>query len=643
MFDLFRSRDKAVRILLGAILAVVALSMVTYLIPGGPTMGSGGGDTNIAKVGDQNVTMLEAQKAVQNGLRGANLPAAYYSVYAPRIIDSLINDRALAYEARRQGFRISDEDINVAVQNQLPPGYFADGKLVKKAELEAGLAAQGMTVADLRDEIGRQLLVSRFRSIALEGTVVSPQEIEQAYREKNDKVKIEYVILTQSKFESQVKTDDAAIKQYYEKNQRMFQTPAKKSFAYLVFDPNQVGSTIQVTDGDLLKEYNSNLDKYRTPERAMARHILLKTDDAKHNDAEIKAKIDGIEKQLRSGGDFAAIAKSVSEDTGSGAKGGDLGWVTHGQMVKPFEDAVFSQKPGVIGDPVKTQYGYHIIEVTQRESAHLRTFEEVKGELAAAYKQQRVNNLTQQLADKAMGDLRHDSAHPEKAAAAVNLPLQHAENVLPGDPLPQIGVAKEFDQATAGLNKNDVTQPIVIGGNRIVVAVVTNVIPAHPASLDEARPQVVKALQSESLEVLVSQKASDLLAKTKELKGDLKKAAASLGLEMKTSNEVDRAGQIEGIGSSTTLPDLFSKSVGDIIGPQTIEGNRVIAKVVSKSAADLSGLASQSAALRDEIKSKRARERNMMFEEGVRQKLTQEGKIKIHQDVIDRVVSAYRS
>jgi peptidyl-prolyl cis-trans isomerase D len=643
MFDLFRSRDKAVRILLGAILAVVALSMVTYLIPGGPTMGGTDTSANIATIGDIKVSMLDAQKAVQNGLRGANLPPAYYSVYAPRIIDSLINERALAYEARRQGFKISDEDINVAVQNQLPPGYFADGKLVKKAELEAGLAAQGMTVADLRAEIGTQLLVSRFRSIALEGTVVSPQEIEQTYREHNDKVKVDYVILTPAKFESEVKMDPAALKQYYEKNQKLFQTPARKSFAYIVFDPGQIGATIQVSDADLLKEYNSNLDKYRTPERAMARHILLKTDDAKKNDAEVKAKIDGIEKQLRSGGDFAAIAKSVSEDTGSGAKGGDLGWISRGQMVKPFEDAVFSQKVGVIGDPVKTQYGYHIVQVTQRENAHLRTFEEVKPELAAAYKQQRVNSTTQQLADKAATDLKQDPTHPEKAATAVNLPLMHAENVLPGDPLPLIGVSKEFDQATAGLNKNDATPPVVIGGNRIVVAVVTGVIPAHPSSYEEALSDVKKGYQAESLEVLISQKASDLYSKTKAMNGDLKKAAASMGLEMKSSPEVDRAGSIEGIGSATTIPDLFTKPVGDLIGPQTVEGKRVLVKIVGKTQADLAGLAAQSATIRDEIKSKRARERNMMFEDGVRQKLTQEGKIKIHQDVIDRVVAAYRS
>src|ERR1700693_3986341 len=140
MFDLFRSRDKAVRILLGAILAVVALSMVTYLIPSGPTTGGSGVDSaSVAKVGDEEITVLMAQRAIQNALRGANLQPSFYSIYVPRIIDTLISSRAMAYEAKRQGFKVSDDDINLAVQNQLPPGFFQDGKLVRKADLEAAL------------------------------------------------------------------------------------------------------------------------------------------------------------------------------------------------------------------------------------------------------------------------------------------------------------------------------------------------------------------------------------------------------------------------------------------------------------------------------------------------------------------------
>jgi peptidyl-prolyl cis-trans isomerase D len=644
MFDLFRSRDKAVRILLGAILAVVALSMVTYLIPGGPaTGGASSNSDSVAKVGDEEITVLMAQKAIQNALRGANLQPSFYSIYIPRIIDSLINDRAMAYEAKRQGFKISDDDVNLAVQAQLPPGFFQDGKLVRRAELEAALAQQNMTVADLRSETQRELMVNRLRVIALEGTLVPLQQVEQEYRQRNEKVKIDYVLIPTSKFESEVKIDTAAMQDYYNKNKAMFRTPAKKSYAYMVFDPIQIATTIQLSDTDLRRAYESNLDQFRVPERAQARHILLMTDEKKKNDAEQKARAETILKQLRGGADFAELAKKVSEDTGSGAKGGDLGWVTRGQMVKPFEDAVFSQQPGVIGDLVKTQYGYHIVQVMVRENAHVRSFEEVKPEIERAAKQKRANDLTTQLADKAAADLRKDPTHADAVAAAVKEPLLRAENVAPGEALPQIGPSKEFDQAVSGLAKNGVTSPVVIGNNRLVVAVVTNVIDAHPSSFEESEAQIKKALTADRLEVLMSQKGSDLVAKTKALNGDLKKAAASMGLEMKTSPEVDRVASIEGIGTATSLQGLFEKPVGEILGPVTLDNQRVVAKIVSKTEPDAAGMATQVTAIRNDLKQKLARERNQIFEDGVRQSLEKEGKIKLHKDVIDRIVAGYRS
>lgn len=642
MFDLFRSRDKAVRILLGAILVVVALSMVTYLIPGsGSGSMTGGQDNVIATVGDQKITTLDAQKALQNVARGGQVPAQYLAIYAPQVVQSLIAERALAYEAQRQGIRVSDEDVNVSIQNSLPPGYFQDGKLVKKEQFEAALAAQNLTVADLKADTARQLLATRLRDIALEGTVVSPAEIEKIFRQRGQKAKIEYVIISPAKYQSEVKTDDAAMKQFYDKNHSQFQAPAKKSISYLVFDPAQIESSIQVSEADLQREYNANLDKYRVPERAKARHILFFTNKGQ-NEAQIKTKAEGVLKQLRSGADFAAIAKSTSEDPGSAPKGGDLGWITHGQMVKPFEDAVFSQKVGDIGDLVKTQYGYHIVQVQEKEQAHLRTFDEAKPEIAATYKKQRLNDVMQKALDKAQADLRRDPTHPEKAAADVNQPLQHVDNVTPGDPLPLIGVAKEFDQATGALGKNDVSQPITLPGNKTAIAVVTNVTPAHPASFDEAKPQIRQTLQSQGLEVILTEKSSDLIAKTKENGGDFAKAAKSMGLEVKTTPDFDRQGAVEGVGSATSLPDAFSKPVGSVFGPVNSQGNRVVGKVISRTEPNMSDLAAQSASIRDEIKSRRARERNSIFEDGVRQKLLKDGKIKVHQDVINRLVASYQ-
>jgi peptidyl-prolyl cis-trans isomerase D len=644
MFDLFRSRDKAVRILLGVILGVVALSMVTYLIPSGPgTGGTTGTGNSIAKVGDQDITVLTAQKEIQNALRGGKLPPQFYSMYVPRIIDSIITDRAMAYEAKRQGFKISDDDINSAIQEQLPPGFFQDGKLVKKDELEAALASQNMTIADMRNETERQLMVNRLRVIALEGTLVPQQAVEQEYRQRNEKVTIDYVVFNNSKFESQVKIDTPAEQDYYEKNKAMFRTPAKKNYAYLVFNPLEIAATIQISDADMRREYETNLDKFRIPERAQARHILIMTDEKKNNDAQSKAKAEGILKQLRGGADFADMAKKFSEDPGSGSKGGDLGWVTRGQMVKPFEDAVFSQKPGVIGDLVKTQYGYHIVEVTTRENAHVRSFEEVKPEIERNLRQQRVNTLTQQLADKAATDLRKDPSRAAAIAAEVKVPLQTADDIAPGSPLPGVGAAPELDQAASALNKNEVTAPIVIGGNRIVVAMVTGINPAHPSSFAEAEPQIRKALTAERLEALMVQKTSDLVAKTKAMNGDLKKAAASMGLEAKTSPELDRAASIEGIGATTSIAGLFDKPVGDIMGPITVQEQQVVLKILTKTEPDPAGMASQLTLIRNELKSKLARERNQIFEDGVRQALQKEGKIKIYQDVIDRIVAGFKT
>jgi len=639
MFDLFRSRDKAVRILLGAILVIVAFSMVTYLIPGSGTGNTSGQSNVIATVGDEKITAIDAQKAIQAVLRGGQMPAQYMSIYAPQIIQQLIGDRALAYEAKRQGIRVNEEDVNVAIQNQLPPGFFADGKLVKKAELDAALSQQGMTVADLKQDISRQLLVLRMRNIALEGTVVSPKEVEAEYRKRNELARLQYVILSPAKFESEVKTDDAAMHQYFDKNKAQFQTQAKKSISYLVFDPIAMEAGIQISDDDLRKVYNANQDKLRVPERAKARHILLMS---KGDDPVIRAKAEGLLQQIKAGGDFAAIAKANSQDPGSGQKGGDLGWVTRGQMVKPFEDAVFSLKPNEISGLVKTEYGYHIVQVMEKESAHLRTFEETKGEITAGYRKQRVNEVIQKEAEKAAAAMRKDPAHPEKAAAEVGQALQHADNVNAGDPLPLIGVSKEVDTAVQGLNKLEVSQPIVTGA-KIVVAEVTNVVAAHPSSFEESQPEIRKALQSQGMEVLLTRKASDLLAKTKELGGDLDKAAKSMGLEVKNSTDFDRQSAVEGVGSANLLPDAFLKPVGTVFGPITAQGNRIIAKVSGKTAADMSKLALTGPSIRDEIKSKRARERNAIFEDGVRQQLTKEGKIKTNQEAITRVIQGYRT
>ena len=128
------------------------------------------------------------------------------------------------------------------------------------------------------------------------------------------------MLMPNSKYESEVKIDTAAMQDYYNKNKAMFRTPAKKSFAYMIFDPIQIAATIQVSDAELRRQYQSNLDKFRVPERAQARHILLMTDEKKNNDAEVKAKAEDVLKQLRGGRGFRRDGEEVFRRSGFGLR-----------------------------------------------------------------------------------------------------------------------------------------------------------------------------------------------------------------------------------------------------------------------------------------------------------------------------------
>ena len=135
----------------------------------------------------------------------------------------------------------------------------------------------------------------------------------------------------------------------------------------------------------------------------------------------MKAKADDLVKQLRAGANFADLVKKYSEDPGSAAKGGEYDGVVHGQMVPEFEKAAFSLKVNEISDPVKTTYGYHILQVLKHEQAQLKPFNDVKAQLAAEYKKQRVNDLMQQLSDKAQAALTKDPLHPEQGGCRFGL------------------------------------------------------------------------------------------------------------------------------------------------------------------------------------------------------------------------------
>jgi len=473
MFDLFRSRDKAVRYLLGGLLGLVALSMVTYLIPG--SSGSmRAPDQVVADVGGEPVTVREVQTTLQGMMRNKSIPPEMIQLYMPQLVDQMISERALAYQAQRMGFEVSDTETANAIRSVLSQ-LFPDGQFNKDI-YERFLSEQGLTIGEFEKNIAKNLLVLKLRNVALEGVVVSPQEVEREFHRRNDKVKLEYVVFDPDKLKSQVTTTPKEESDFYRKVPARFMTNEKRSFDVLYADEAKISASIDIPEADLRKAYDANKDKYRTPERAHVRHILVSTmNKPKEEQAKLEAKAADLLKQIKAGGDFAELAKKNSDDPGSAVKGGDLDWVVRGQMVKPFEDASFSQKVNEIGNLVKTDYGLHIVQVLEKQDARLKPFDEVKAEIATGLKKQMVFDRMQASVEKARAALAKAPQQGEQIARENGLSFQRVTSHGPNESIAEFGTSKEVDAAVAALKVNEVSSPFQIGPSRLAVAVETNI------------------------------------------------------------------------------------------------------------------------------------------------------------------------
>ena len=642
MFDLFRSRDKAVRYLLTGMLALVAFSMVTYLIPGAGTGSTGtDADTTVAaQIGQEKITSQDISRAIRNMTQNRQLPPELLSIYVPQIVNQLINERMMAYEADRLGLVVSPEETDTAIVDTLPAQLVKDGK-VDGATLNAMLQQQGMTLAGLKDSTSRSLLVNRLEQIVVNGVVVSPAEIEKEYRKRNDKIKVQYAVLTPARFQAEAEPTDPELHSYYDSHKSDFKVPEKRSYAIIVLDPAVIGAQNMPTDAQLQADYNANRAQYQVAERVKARHILLKADAS--NDAQVKPKAEALLKQIQGGGDFAKLAKDNSQDTGSGAQGGELGWIVKGQTVPEFEKSAFSLGVGQTSGLVKTTYGYHIIQVEAHEQAHLQPFDEVKPQLMVDYQKRQASQKMQELSDKAVAALHKDPSHPDQVAQSLGVQIVHADNIAAGDPIPEIGTSKEFSDAVAVLGKGEITAgPVMVANGKAVIAEVTNIQTPRQASFDEAKTDIKTAAGKSKLDKLIANKGKELLAKTQEMGGDLEKAAKAMKIDVKTSSDVDRQGTIESVGTASTIPDAFEKPVGTLIGPVAVPGGQLIAKVISKTPADMLALPLMSNSIRDELKQAKQRDRAQLFQDGLRTRLIADGKLKIHQDVINRIVQSYQ-
>ncbi len=641
MFDLFRSRAKAVRYLLGAVLLMVAASLVITLIPGYGTWATGD-DFIVAEIGGEALTTRDVQLAIQAHLRSKSITQEMVEHFLPEVVNQLVTERALAYQAERMGFRVTGADLARYIHLMLPH-LFQGGEFAGKEAYAMALSQINTTIPEFENNVRRQLLLESLQHIAVSGVVVTAKEVEQEFRRQNERIRLDYVAFDLGTYRPQVTVTQADLQDYYEKNKASYQIGERRSFNLLIVDLDRMMTTAMLSDAELKQMYNASIDRYRTPDRVRVRHILLKTADRPQDDIpRIRAQAEDLLKKLRAGADFADLARKHSEDPGSASKGGELDWVVRGQTVKNFEESAFSLAPKQISDIVSTEYGFHILQVHEKQGARLRPFEEVKGELYAEKSKQLLYDHVQRQADTARQELVRTPQQAEEIARRLGLPYFRVSEAAFTDEVPEIGFNENVARAVEALGPGGVTPVVQVSDKKLAVASLIEVHPPRAARLEEVADRIRELVLTEKARRLTEERARDFEEKYKAAGGDLRKAAAAAKVEVKDTLEMDRQGYIPGVGPVGGLIGIFAQPKDATGGPLQVAGRTVYYRITDKIDADMSLLPEQREELLERLRSQKTRERRELLEDAVLTRLIKEGKVKIHENVVKRLASNYR-
>jgi peptidyl-prolyl cis-trans isomerase D len=641
MIKFLQTPTKAKKIVLGALLTIVAVMMVITLIPGifeGLTNTAGKGV--YARVAGHDVTSVEVERAAQQMARQQRIPAEYASFMRPQAANQLITKYALIAEARRIGLHASDDEVrNFLKVGQFGQVLFPNGNFIGEQNYETFVSDNfHLSIADFENLIKDQLLIQKLIGM-IEGPVTVPEsQVKDEYIKQNRKVKFAYAVLTHDQVAKQVKVTDTELKAYYDKHKQEYvnSIPEKRKARYIAINASAIPG-VTVTDDDVRQYYNQHTDQYKVPERVHVRHILVKTPppgtdgkvDQKAFDA-ARAKAEGLLNQIKNGASFEELAKKNSDDPGSAAKGGELPPFQKGAMVPEFEQAAFAlQNKGQLTGLVKSTYGFHIIQLIDKQPAHTKSLDDVKAEIVPVLKQQKESKAADELARTLEAQAKTEGL--DKAAAAHNLKVETSDWFSNTDSLPGIGQAPDFMQV-AFSTKPKSGSVLAHTPNGYAILEVLDDQPAKTPTFEEAKQKVETAFRNEQAQSLLTRKTQELSERAKVLH-DLKKAAAEEGAQYKTSDFVTQQGQVPDLGSMGGPASVaFTLQKDQISGPIMAENNGAVLQVLDQQEPSAEEFAKNKDAARERTLEQKKGEAFNLFANNLVQTMEKDGRIKYNKE-----------
>ncbi len=481
-----------------------------------------GSDAAVAKVAGSSVSVIEYRNAMQSlrnkmqseGQKDLSLldtPQARLTV-----LNRLINTRLLNAEAQDSKFKISNEQLSEFVITL--PEFQQNGKFSQEV-YDKLLTQNQMTPSKFENMMRSELVTQQVRDgippLAFATKAVEDRAIKTELQQRE----VTIAEIKSADFISQVKVDDAEVRSYYEKHKDKFQVPEQVKLEFVRFSANDLIMKMQVNEEDSKRFYNDNAAKFQGDEKRRASHILIgfgpgATPEAK---AQAKKKAEEILAEVKKNpAKFAELAKKNSQDPGSAEKGGDLGMFGRGAMVKAFEDAAYSMKPGQVSDLVQSEFGFHIIKLTE-VSGQAQSYESLKPQIRAELMYQKALAKFSEEAENFNNLVYEQSSSLKPAADNYGLQVQKTDWVSATDG------AKFFknDKLMSLVFSNEVlndkrnTEAVEVANNTLVAARVVEHKAAAPRSFDEVKAGITDFLKIEKASKLAFDHGNAALASLK--------------------------------------------------------------------------------------------------------------------------------
>ena len=509
---------------------------------------------------------------------------------ANAVLNQIVMKELVLREARRMGLRVSDEEIRILLENN--PNFQSGGEFDRRKYETFVAEQQGMTPGEFESWLRDAVLMDRVFEMVSAAARVSDAEVKARFDEETEKVRVAYAFLPATP-DAEAKPSDGELKAFYSAHLDDYRLPQRVRIRYAFVDLDKTREGIEISAAQVREYYERNKAVHFDAGEIRCRHILFEVKPGQPESAweDARRKAAATAARIRAGEDFAKLAEELSDDPGSAARGGDLGFFGRGQLDPDFEEAAFALEEDELSGPVKSVFGYHVVKREADVPAFEEQADEIREMLGKQLAEDQAMATAMELTARAAGE-----ADLAAEAGALGLKVVEPEPFAAGDPIGELGWQRHIAEEAFALDVGEVgsalpvTEPSMrgaAGGLRgFVVYQVTAKLEPGPAPFDKVKDRVVADWRRDKALEAVAGRAGELFRGAKE-RGDLEAAARAFGATYGETPAFTRAAPAGQLGGDYGVAAAaFDAPQGGVVGPLRTSAGFYVVEVLEKEAAD---------------------------------------------------------